>query len=241
MFAFAYNRGRRTRPALAPGIRPVAYVKSHRLLKTLLRENPELDEIMRNAANETEALVGLRNLVLKELRRRPAALAYYEAEHATRDQFEALEWGDFAGIRLLDYIDHAGREFEDLNLRGELAVSDPIRAIWLAVHHGTGGAKPAFFEDMLHLFRQFTGRSEASGRRRQTGRGWRRGWSATRRGWTRGSSSCGRRTGTGSSACSWTGWTGARYRAPGTGSGRARRGSRSELACWSGGRTCTST
>jgi lysine 2,3-aminomutase len=135
-------------------------VKSHRLLKTLLRENPELEEIMRNAANETEALVGLRNLVLKELRRRPAALAYYEAEHATRDQFEALEWGDFAGIRLLDYIDHAGREFEDLNLRGELAVSDPIRAIWLAVHHGTGGAKPAFFEDMLHLFRQFTGRSE---------------------------------------------------------------------------------
>ncbi|MEJ2186711.1 MAG: hypothetical protein P8Z36_12330 [Gemmatimonadota bacterium] len=135
-------------------------VKSHRLLKTLLRENPELEEIMRGAANETEALVGLRNLVLKELRQRPPALAYYEAEHATRELLEALDWRDFAGIRLLDYIDHAGREFEDLNLRGELAVSDPIRLIWLAVHHGTGGAKPAFFEDMLHLFRQFTGRSQ---------------------------------------------------------------------------------
>jgi lysine 2,3-aminomutase len=135
-------------------------VKSHRLLKTLLRENPELEEIMRNAANETEALVGLRNLVLRKLTQRPAALAFYEAEHPTRTLFEALQWEDFAGIRLLDYIDHAGREFEDLNLRGELAVSDPIRLIWLAVHHGTGGAKPAFFEDMLHLFRQFTGRSE---------------------------------------------------------------------------------
>jgi hypothetical protein len=54
----------------------------------------------------------------------------------------------------------AGRTFPDLNLRGEPAVSDPIRLVWLAVTHGTGGAKPAFFEDMLELFRQLTGRSE---------------------------------------------------------------------------------
>lgn len=135
-------------------------VKSHKLLKTLLRENPPLEEVMRSSANETEALVGVRNWVLASLQDRPAALAYYEAEHPTREQFEALEWRDYAGIRLLDYVDNAGREFADLNLRGELAVSNPVKLIWLAVHHGTGGAKPFFFEDMLHLFRQFSGENE---------------------------------------------------------------------------------
>lgn len=134
-------------------------VKSHRLLQKLLKENPPLEEIMRKAMNETEALVGVRNWVLDETRDRPAALAFYASEHPTREDFQALDWRDFAAIRILDYIDNAGREFQDLNLRGELAVSNPFRLLWLAVHHGTGGAKPGFFEDMLHLFRQFRGES----------------------------------------------------------------------------------
>jgi lysine 2,3-aminomutase len=134
-------------------------VKSHRLLQRLLGENPPLETIMRRAMNETEALVGVRNWVLDEVRTRSACLAYYASEHPTREDFQALEWRDFAAIRILDYIDNAGREFRDLNLRGELAVSNPFRLLWLAVHQGTGGAKPGFFEDMLHLFRQFTGRT----------------------------------------------------------------------------------
>ncbi|MFO8173471.1 MAG: hypothetical protein R6T96_04255 [Longimicrobiales bacterium] len=134
-------------------------VKSHRLLQRLLQENPRLEEIMRKAMNETEALVGVRNWILDEIRHRPDALAFYASKHPGREEFEALEWKDFAAIRILDYIDNAGREFHDLNLRGELAVSNPFRLLWLAVHHGTGGARPGFFEDMLHLFRQFTGRS----------------------------------------------------------------------------------
>jgi lysine 2,3-aminomutase len=140
-------------------------VKSHRLLKTLLKENPKLEEIMRNSKNEVEACVGVRNWVLEELRERPQALAYYEAEHPDRAAFEALTWGDLAAIRLLDYVDNDGRDFIDLNLRGAIAVSTPIRQLWLAVNRGTGGAKPEFFWDMLHLFRQFTGRAR---RRRPT-------------------------------------------------------------------------
>ncbi len=140
-------------------------VKSHRLLKTLLKENPKLEEIMRNSKNEVEACVGVRNWVLEELRERPQALAYYEAEHPDRAAFEALTWSDLAAIRLLDYVDNDGRDFMDLNLRGSIAVSMPIRQLWLAVNRGTGGAKPEFFWDMLHLFRQFTGRTR---RRRPT-------------------------------------------------------------------------
>jgi lysine 2,3-aminomutase len=135
-------------------------VKSHKLLKKLLKENPKLEEIMRNSRNETEALIGVRNWVLEELERSPEALRYYKSEHAGRDMFEALNWRDYAAIRILDYVDHAGKEYIDLNLRGEVAVSNPVKLIWLAVTHGTGGAKPYFFEDILHLFRQFRGEAE---------------------------------------------------------------------------------
>ena len=135
-------------------------VKSHRLLKQLLQENPTLEEVMRNSKNETEALVGVQQWVMEELRGNPDAYEYYVNEHAGRERFEKLAWKDYAAIRLLDYIDNAGREFPDPNLRGEIAVSNPIKLLWLAVNKGTGGAKPYFFEDMLHLFRQFTGSEE---------------------------------------------------------------------------------
>ncbi len=134
-------------------------VKAYRLLEQLLGENPRLEEIMRSSRNEVEALVGVRRWVEEKLADRPAALTFRESDHPSREEFEALGWSDIAAIRLLDYVDNAGREFEDLNLSGERAVSNPIHDLWLAVTHGTGGAKPWFFEDMIHLFRQFSGRS----------------------------------------------------------------------------------
>ena len=136
-------------------------VKSHRLLKQLLQENPTLEEILRNSKNETEALVGIQQWVMEHLRGNPDAYAYYESEHGGRTLFEKLRWRDYAAIRLLDYVENAGREFPDHNLRGEIAVSNPIKLLWLAVNRGTGGAKPYFFEDMLHLFRQFSGTDAA--------------------------------------------------------------------------------
>ncbi|MGD8727013.1 MAG: hypothetical protein PVH40_05165, partial [Gemmatimonadales bacterium] len=132
-------------------------VKAHRLLRLILSENPKLEQILRNSKNEIEARIGVRDWVLEELRNHPKARAYYENPHADREAFESLTWRDYAAIRLLDYVDHSGREFPDLNLRGEIAVSTPIRLLWLAVNRGTGGAKPDFFWDMLHLLRQFSG------------------------------------------------------------------------------------
>jgi lysine 2,3-aminomutase len=135
-------------------------VKAHRVLKQLLKENPVLEEIMRNARNETEALIGVRDWVTGVLEARPDAYKFYKGEVKGREAFEKLEWKDYAAIRILDYIDHAGRAYEDLNLRGEKAISNPIKMIWMGVTYGTGGAKPAFFEDMLYLFRQLAGTYE---------------------------------------------------------------------------------
>lgn len=135
-------------------------VKSHHLLKKVLQENAKLEEIMFRAKNETEAIIGIKNWVLELLKDSPQAMTYYKKGTASGVSFKSLKWNEIAAIRILDYVDNAGREFEDLNLRGEPALSDPIKLIWLAVNKGTGGAKPDFFEDMLHLFRQLTGKDE---------------------------------------------------------------------------------
>lgn len=132
-------------------------VRSHKLLRQLLRENSELEEILRNSRNETEVVVGVREWIESSLKDRENAFRFYHARHAGRKLFEKLEWRDYAIIRILDYIEHAGKEYVDLNLRGEIAVSNPLRLIWLAVNKGTGGAKPDFFIDMIMLFRQLRG------------------------------------------------------------------------------------
>ena len=135
-------------------------VRSNKLLKQLLTENPEFEEILRNSKNETEVVVGVREWIERTLKDRENAFKFYHARHATRDLFNKLEWRDYAIIRILDYIDHAGKEYPDLNLHGEIAVSNPLRLIWLAVNKGTGGAKPDFFIDMIMLFRQLRGESK---------------------------------------------------------------------------------
>ncbi|MGI9569977.1 MAG: hypothetical protein ACR2PH_09645, partial [Desulfobulbia bacterium] len=130
-------------------------VKSHRLLHQLMHENPELEKIMQYSKTEIEGLLGVRAWVMSELEGYENALSFYQGKTSDRIAFKSLKWRDFAAIRLLDYIDHAGMTYQDKNLRGELAVNNPVKMIWLAVNYGTGGATPAFFEDMIHLFRQF--------------------------------------------------------------------------------------
>ncbi len=135
-------------------------VKSRKLLKKLLKENAKLEEIMVNAQNETEALIGVRNWMNEILDKDPKVKQYYEKGIESSISFKELSWNNYAAIRILDYIKNADRKFIDLNLHGELAESNPIKLIWLATHLGTGGAKPYFFEDMIHLFRQLSDKDE---------------------------------------------------------------------------------
>jgi lysine 2,3-aminomutase len=135
-------------------------VRSHRLLRILLRENPMLETIMRESKNEIEAQIGVRNWIHSEYSSRKDAFRFQADNVTRRENFEKLTWNDYAIIRILDYIDHAGIEYPDRNLRGEIAVSNPVRLIWLAVIKGTGGAKPEFFIDMIELFRQLRGESK---------------------------------------------------------------------------------
>ncbi len=132
-------------------------VRSRKILQTLLSENPVLEKIVRNAKNVNEVQVAVKNWILPILKRNSAAELFYKNNKQEIGLADKLNWQDLAAIRILDYIDHAGDEYPDLNIGGNLAITNPFKMLWLAANNGTGGAKSAFFNDMLQLFRQFEG------------------------------------------------------------------------------------
>jgi lysine 2,3-aminomutase len=151
-------------------------VKSHRLLQQLLHENPALEQILMTSRDADEVLDRIRNWVLEEIKTRPEAYQFYMREVQGRNAYEKLAWKDFAAIRILDYIDNAGREFIDLNLGGEKVCSAPFHLLWLAATQQTGGAKAGFFQDMLMLFRQFSGTYEREFPSREKVEEWMERW-----------------------------------------------------------------
>ncbi|MCF6249525.1 MAG: hypothetical protein L3J69_19545, partial [Desulfobacula sp.] len=77
-----------------------------------------------------------------------------------KSHLEKLRFKDYAAIRILDYIKHSGRQFKDLNLKGEIVENDPFAILMQCARKGTGGGTPAYFYDMIHLFRQFSGHED---------------------------------------------------------------------------------
>ncbi|MFO7938326.1 MAG: KamA family protein [Bacteroidales bacterium] len=131
--------------------------KSQRLLRTLLDENPKLQTILQEADELNQVHTQIRKWALDILSPYPEAIAYYKREKKGREAYDKLKWEHFAAIRLLDYVDNAGLDYEDLNLRGEKSTNHPLKLLWLAAQNGTGGAEPLFFQDMIELFRQLRG------------------------------------------------------------------------------------
>ena len=146
--------------------------KSERLVSQLLAENSDLKHILLDSAYELEVYARLRKWLLDQLGDRSDAWRYYANEISGREVYSRLKWHEYGVIRLLDYIDHEGMEYEDPNLRGERYYNHPIRILWMAATQGKGGAKPAFFEDMIHLFRQIAGKSQREYPDKQTIKTW---------------------------------------------------------------------
>lgn len=131
-----------------------------KLLKQLMAENTHLENILRHSQNLKEFRNNIRFWVLEYMKTRSSAMAYYHYEIHGRKALENLSWQDYGAIRILDYLDHEGVMIDDLNLRGKKAVSEPFKMLWLAWKKGLGGAQSNFFRDMLHLFRQYRGKSQ---------------------------------------------------------------------------------
>lgn len=134
--------------------------ESIQILERIFKENPVIEQILLSANNTEQAKNGIRKWVMDYLQTRDQALDYYKQDNTGRELYNQLNWRDFAAIRLLDYIDNEGKEYKDLNLRGEYIINAPIKVLYKAAKFGNGGGAPDFFRDMLHLFRQFNGLSE---------------------------------------------------------------------------------
>ncbi len=147
-------------------------VESYRVVQRLLGENPWLKQLLDDSETLEAFLGALREKARGHLSENPAALAYYESPKADPEKFEQLRWTDYAAIRILDYIDHAGEEYVDLNLRGKKAVTHPFKVLWLAYKRRRGGGTPPFFLDMVYLFRQFSGKLPPPTRDDETVRRW---------------------------------------------------------------------
>ena len=68
-------------------------VRSNHLCKKLLNENPVLDEIMHLAKNETEALIGVRNWILREVNGKSHVIDFYKEkakDHTPASQDRAV-------------------------------------------------------------------------------------------------------------------------------------------------------
>jgi lysine 2,3-aminomutase len=135
-------------------------IKSHKTLKKILRENPDIAEILKKSRTLKDAEDAIRKIVMDYMKDRGDALAYYKEEKTGQEAYDKLSWQDFAAIRILDYLDNSGQKYKDLNLRGGYAINEPFAILRRAVVRGSGGASPEFFEDMLFLFRQFRGSLE---------------------------------------------------------------------------------
>lgn len=132
-------------------------VKSHRILQQFSKENPDIVSLLREANDKEEALEAMRQWIMPYFENNKTAWDYYNGKISGREAFDQLSWPDYGAIRLMDYIQHAGRIFEDLNLGGDLVGSHPVKYLWLAIKYGTGGADHHFFYDTLLLFRQIKG------------------------------------------------------------------------------------
>ncbi len=131
---------------------------SQKLVQKLLNENPRLKEILLSGNTLAGVREAIRAWVMEYMESHPDAWSFYKNETTGRRAMEKLSWQDYGAIRIMDYLDHAGIQIEDLNLRGKKAVSEPFKMVWLAAREGKGGAQSNFFRDMIHLFRQFSGK-----------------------------------------------------------------------------------
>lgn len=135
--------------------------RSNRLLSQLLEENPDFATIIRNTVNPLEANKRVYEWVMNWMADgHQGAIDYFNYKSAGRDAFSKLSWREVGAIRILDYVNNAGRIFENLNKEIRQSVTDPVRIIWMGFHHGKGGGKREFYMDMIHLLRQFSGREK---------------------------------------------------------------------------------
>jgi len=127
------------------------------LVSQFTAENPEIAAMLQYSASTRQFVGKFKKRILRQLREHPQAYAYYTGEERGEKSFYKLSWKDIALIRFLDLLEHEGKSFRDWNLHGAAIVSRPFELLREAVKEGNPAGSYDFYEDMLHLFRQWKG------------------------------------------------------------------------------------
>lgn len=131
-------------------------VRSLIIVKKILDENPEINEIFSSSNSYDVALSKLKERLFSYLKANPAANNYYNNELSA--SVKNISWKDIGIIRLINYIDFEGTSFPDPNRKNTPEISRPIKNLYNAVKYGKGDCNKDFFLDLLYLFRQINGR-----------------------------------------------------------------------------------
>ncbi len=130
------------------------------LLQILLDENQELQSLFEKSRNAEDLNKMIRVWVENYMGDHNEAKHYYKFEKTGRDQFNKLSWPDYAAIRILDYLDHAGNVYADHNQRRQEVRTDPFTLAWRLYDHEDIAVSPDLLIDLIFLFRQFNGRQK---------------------------------------------------------------------------------
>lgn len=131
-------------------------LRSLKIVKKILDENPEVKETIFSSECYEEALEKLKSWLTKYLEENNKTSDFYHKKRNTK--LEDISWRDIGVLRLLNYVDNEGREFIDPNRENKVIKNTPIRNLYYAVKYGKGDCTKDFFLDMLYLFRQITGK-----------------------------------------------------------------------------------
>jgi len=135
-------------------------IRSRQLLGTLLSENPTLKNILNQAEHYNEVYPLVKKWVFPVIENSPNALRIYHEELYGLPVLNHMRQEEIAAIRIMDYLEHAGKKFNDLNQRGKVIENNPFKFLWLGAKFGRGGMHPNFLIDMIELFRQLNGKGE---------------------------------------------------------------------------------
>ncbi len=124
--------------------------------EALLTENPNIRALLLDTEIDEDSLLErLHAHYLGKLTEEfPKGVGYYRREDESLETFYSLSWQAFAYIRILDYIDHEGKEFTDWNLHGATVVNRPITMMKKLFRGEIKTLTLDFAYDTLHLLRQ---------------------------------------------------------------------------------------
>lgn len=133
--------------------------RAQQIIRQITEESARLQGIFAQSSTYEDFRAHIERWAKEILNAHTPALDYYHRRVSGQEALNRLRWKDYAAIRVLDYLEHSGNEYNDPNQKGRKVVNAAFRMLWQAVKHGSSEAGEDFFEDMLHLFRQLSGRN----------------------------------------------------------------------------------